>query len=127
MGESGLPCMNCKEMVPSNEGEFFAEVFVCPGCYLIAKRYYERGQQDVKFVLTMMKEAIRLGLMRGELQFRTVREIEGADKPELLERLATLAQRTKEQPCPSGQSTPPPALSEGAAGPSSSSKPNPAG
>ena len=88
--------MNCKREVPPNGGEFFMEVFICGNCKKIAVRLYERAQKDVKHLLVMMKEAIRLGLVQGQLQFRDPEQVEEVTRPDLLSRLAELAEQARE-------------------------------
>ena len=97
MAGSLLKCMNCQKELQPNGGEFFMEVFICSSCKLIAERLYERAQQDVKHLLVMMKEAIRLGLVQGQLQFRDPEQVEEVTRPNLLNKLAELAEQAREQ------------------------------
>jgi hypothetical protein len=87
----GLKCMNCMIEVGPNEGDLFAAVFVCPRCHAVATRLYERGQQDVRRVLTMMHEAIRVGLLHGQLTFADVDAVDRVHKQDLLVELSRLA------------------------------------
>jgi len=62
-----LPCMNCK--TPIDDGKFFAEVWVCSDCHGMATRFYDKAQADMRKIMVMMKETIRIGLIEGKLQF----------------------------------------------------------
>ena len=70
----GLPCMHCKQPVKPDEGKFFGganngpSVFVCPRCFAIAQRLFERIQAELHQLLVMAKEAVRVGLIEGRLQ-----------------------------------------------------------
>lgn len=97
MAGSLLKCMNCQREILPNRGEFFMEVFVCSDCKRVAERLYERAQQDVKHLLVMMKEAIRLGLVQGKLQFRDPTQVEEVSRPDLLTKMAELAEKAREE------------------------------
>jgi hypothetical protein len=124
--------MNCHEEV-AGEAKFFAEVFVCPDCFLVASRFYERAQQEAKQMLVLMKEYIRLSLVTGKLQFQTPEQVEKADGPALIEHIADLARKAKkEQECQtqedptSTDDTPPHVKTLAAVGRASSTSHNPA-
>ena len=125
----GIPCLNCKAEVSEGAGKLFAEVFVCPGCFLIASRLYERADKDLKQVLVMMKESIRIGLLQGQLQF-SEEELQTLSKPDLLRQMAIFSEEAQRNAClntekmiPSGQNMPPHVLTLAAAGKLNSSKP----
>jgi hypothetical protein len=132
--------MNCSSEVPQEDGKFFAEVFVCSDCYLIAARVYEKAQKDTRNMLVMMKEAIRLSIIRKELQFKTLQEVVEAPSSEILSQMAKWTEDVREQaekssiiisePCdktPSTESTKQLAAALTAPGSVSSSSPTPAG
>lgn len=73
------------------------EVFICSNCKLVAERIFERAQQDVKHLLVMMKESIRLGLIEGRLQFRDPEQVEEVSRPDLINKLAELADQVREK------------------------------
>jgi hypothetical protein len=93
----GLSCMSCHKEVVEEQGKFFAEVFVCPDCFLLATRFYERAEQDLKRLLVMMKEAIRVGLLQGKLQFKTPEQIKEAPRNDVLEKLSELAKEARKK------------------------------
>ena len=97
MAGSLLNCMNCKREILPNKGEIYLKVFICHNCKLIAERLYERAQKDVKHLLVMMKEAIRLGLVQGKLQFRDTNQVDEVSRPDLLSKLADLAEQAREE------------------------------
>lgn len=64
-----LTCMNCDVTVDPDEGKVFAQVFVCPTCYAMAERLYQRGEQELKSLLILQLEAIRLALVEKRFYF----------------------------------------------------------
>jgi hypothetical protein len=70
-----MPCMNCKAPTSEQDARLFAGVYVCVGCHGMATRLFERGQKELQQLLVMMQEAIRIGLVEGNLHF-------GEGKPE---------------------------------------------
>lgn len=126
----GIPCLNCKKEVAQQEGKLFAEVFLCPGCFLIASRLYERAEKDLKQVLVMMKEAIRIGLLQGQLQF-SEEELKNLSKPDLLRQMAIFSEEAQRQACLntekttlSGENMPPHVRTLGAIGRLNSPRPS---
>jgi coenzyme F420-reducing hydrogenase delta subunit len=85
-----LPCVNCKKEVEPDQAKMFAEVLVCPDCYTIAERLYERGNIELRMMLTVLKEALRLTLIRGELQFLQ-QQTEENKSEEVMKRFAKMA------------------------------------
>lgn len=90
-----LPCVNCGEEVLSNEGKLYAEVYVCPDCYAVAERMTERAHRELKLVLVMMRDAIRLGLLQKKLRFRTPEELKNVNKADFLSELGELVEKAK--------------------------------
>lgn len=106
-----LPCMNCKADVPAGEGKFFAEVFVCARCQTMAVHFHERLERELRFLLTMAKESIRISLVQGKFNFPEGPAGEPSKK-DVLEAILALEETrdrvTKEQACPpSSEATPP--------------------
>lgn len=98
-----LSCVGCKREVSAGDGKLFAEVFVCDGCFLIASRLFERGQQELKMLLVVLKEAIRNEILQGRLQFQSADEVREVPKRDLITHLAELAEKAraqKENKCP---------------------------
>ena len=94
-----LKCLNCKEGVASDDVKLFAEVFLCTRCYYVAERLYLQGERELRMMLLVLKEAIRIAALKGELQF-SVQYIEDMPKADLLSHLAKLAENTKKQATP---------------------------
>lgn len=86
-----LPCVNCHKEVASDQAKMFAEVLVCPECYVIAERLFERGNKELRMMLTVLKEMIRLTLIKGELQFLQQQSEENHSE-EVMKRFARMAQ-----------------------------------
>jgi len=133
----GIACMNCKKPVNQNEGEFFAQVFVCKSCNTIAKSFYERLERELKHLLTFAKDGIRVALIEGNFNLSEASAKEELSKKELLEEILRMEQareaRAKTVEChniqatPSGENTPPHVSTLAALGRSGSNKPSPQG
>ena len=65
--EPELPCMNCSAVVPSDKAQLFSGVFVCGSCYETAVRLQRRLERELKHLLTLSNEAIRVALVQGKL------------------------------------------------------------
>jgi len=76
MEENLLDCMNCRTPVKSSEAKAFAGVFVCPLCFSLAERTYNRGEAELKRMLFMLKETVRIALVQGKLSFAEGQDIE---------------------------------------------------
>ena len=90
-----LPCVNCHKDIEPDEAKMFAEVLVCPDCYVIAERLYERGNKELRIMLTELKEMIRLALVKGELQFMQQQTEEQTPSEDMMKRFARLAQEVQ--------------------------------
>jgi hypothetical protein len=88
-----LPCLNCKKEVESTEAKLFAQVYLCSDCYNVAERLYNKGQSELKYLLIVLKESIRVAALQGKLQFRAPGE--DIPKKELLTQLAEMAEEHK--------------------------------
>lgn len=62
-----LHCLNCKAAVPQDEAKIFAEVFCCANCFSLAERTYGRLQEELRKLLLVSKESIRIALLEGKL------------------------------------------------------------
>ena len=60
-----LACMNCKQETSTENARFFAEVFLCPSCYDKASHFYVRTERELRYLLVVAKEAIRIALVEG--------------------------------------------------------------
>ena len=100
----GLPCVNCQEEVDPADAKMFAQVYVCPSCHLMAERLYTRGEQELKMMLLLLKESIRLAIVRKELQFMQRLEDDAVPKEELLTELARLANHARKEAAERGDS-----------------------
>jgi len=91
-----LPCLSCKEQVSPDEAKVFAEVFLCPKCYRIAERLYRKGESELRMMLLILKESIRVAALKGELQF-SFEKLDEMKREDLLSSLAKLADETRER------------------------------
>ena len=91
----GLPCVNCKEPVGTDDAKFFAQTFVCSRCFAIAERTYVQGERQLRMMLVMLKECIRLAIIKGELQFPE-KNTEDMPRKDLFAELSRLAQDVRQ-------------------------------
>lgn len=95
----GLPCLSCKKDTPPDEAKVFAEVFLCADCFRIAERLYRRGESELRMMLLVLKESIRVAALKGELQFN-FGKLEDLPKADLMSHLAKLADEARAQSVP---------------------------
>lgn len=99
-----LGCVNCKKDVAPDQAKMFAQAFVCPDCFLVAERFMQRGTKEANQMLLILKESIRLALIRGELQF-SAEKIEDMSPEELFKEMSQLTSKAssaqKASTCPS--------------------------
>jgi|SRR5690606_32645055 len=132
-----LTCLNCKAPVAEEDIKFFGKAFVCAVCHTTATHFYERLTKDLKNLLLVAHEAIRVALVEGRFHLAE-NGLKEVSKKELLEEILKMTQykeaRDKNRECSnsqsdqvtrSGQSTPPHVRTLAALGKSPSSKPNP--
>jgi hypothetical protein len=101
-----FPCLNCKTEVSQEKAKVFAGVFVCPDCYTKAERLYNKCEGELKQLLLVLKEAIRVALVKGALQYNPASPLDEVPKDELLEMIVKLTEKkdasSSEQPQVSG-------------------------
>ena len=78
----GLPCMNCGKDTPQSKAKLFAECMVCEDCFIVAERIYKQGQLELKYLLTTLKELIRLSIVQHKLSFPPPPEKKDGQVPE---------------------------------------------
>jgi predicted RNA-binding Zn-ribbon protein involved in translation (DUF1610 family) len=94
---NNLPCLNCGKHVTQEEAKVFAEVFVCPTCYELAARTYSRLEGELRRLLSMSKEAIRIALVEGKMQLPAGQSPE-ISKADLLKMIVQMAERKDARP-----------------------------
>jgi len=103
----GLSCLNCKQQIPSKDAKIFAEVFVCPTCYDTAERLFRRSEGELRMLLLMLKESIRIALIEGRLHVGK-QDPDEVSKTDLLRMMVRLEEQRaasrKEPPKPGGSS-----------------------
>jgi len=105
-----LPCLNCKADVAPGAGKFFAEVFLCESCHTMAQHFHERLERELKYLLVIARESIRISLVEGKFSFPEGPAGEPSKRQVLEEILKMEEHRAKEkscQPTPSTEATPP--------------------
>ncbi len=63
-----IRCMNCGEMTLPKDGDLYLGVFVCPMCKGVAEILRKRARKELKHLLTLLDETIRLALVEGRLK-----------------------------------------------------------
>lgn len=89
----GIPCMNCKRQVTEDQGRVFAEVFVCADCHKMAESLYNRCDGELRRLLLMLRESIRIALVEGKLQLGPALTNEDIPKAELLNMISELTEK----------------------------------
>jgi hypothetical protein len=96
-----LPCLSCKQEVPPADGKVFAEVFMCPSCFRIAERLLKSGDAELKMMLLVLKESIRVAALTQGLQYAE-QYLGDMPKEDLVSHLAKMAAEVKRQAIPQG-------------------------
>lgn len=91
--------MNCRTPVQEKNGKVFAEVFVCPTCYTMAEHLHTRCEGELKRLLLLLRESIRVALVEGKLHYGPARPLEEVPKAELLKMIVELTEK-KNGPAP---------------------------
>ena len=84
-----LHCMNCGASTLAGQGKVFAQVFVCPTCFAIAENFYERSEKELKYLLTIIKESLRVALVHGMVKL-SEGKLKDISKKELLEEIVKM-------------------------------------
>lgn len=95
---NGIPCMNCKRVLESDKGRVFAEVFVCENCHKMAESLYNRCDGELRRLLLILRESIRIALVEGKLQFSPALPNEEVPKAELLKMIVELTEKKNAAP-----------------------------
>lgn len=69
MNTDTMKCMNCPTEVAPKDAKFFAKVFLCPSCYEQAQHFYTKLDIELRHLLVVAKEAIRIALVTGKFSF----------------------------------------------------------
>jgi hypothetical protein len=88
----GIPCLNCSKDVAPEAGKLFAACFLCGDCFTIAERAYERGRQELQWMLTTLQELLRLAIVNHKLSPPSTEE---GGRAEVVTQLAALAQQAR--------------------------------
>ncbi len=130
-----LPCLNCHAETDQEHAKFFAGVFLCGTCHDLAVHFHEKLERELKFLLTVSKESIRVALVQGKFILPEALQREPSKRAVLEEILRMEEARAQEPPCTSpmlpepspGASTLPSARTLAALAAASSPKPSPQG
>jgi hypothetical protein len=94
----GLPCLNCQKPVQAAEAKIFAGTFVCPVCFAIATRMEDRLNGELKRLLLMTREAIRISIVERKLALGPADAARDLSKKEVLEAIIQLQDRAEATP-----------------------------
>lgn len=84
---ASMPCMNCKTPVKQDDVRLFQGVFCCSKCHELATRAFQRLERELKYMLTLAGETIRLALVKGEFQLGPADQPHEIPKSELMRKL----------------------------------------
>lgn len=85
-----LNCMNCQAPVEQADAKLFAGVFVCPTCHMFAERLFRRSEAELKQLLVVLQDAIRIALIEGRLTPMEGGPLDEIPKQELLRTIVKL-------------------------------------
>lgn len=88
-----LPCVNCQTPVDSAQAKIFASVFVCPQCYALAERFMQRATEELKALLLVQQEAIRLALTERRFFLGAAQPSRELSKKEVLEQILQFTEK----------------------------------
>jgi hypothetical protein len=86
----GLRCLNCQKEVAAADGKIFAACFVCPTCFEIASRIEARLEGELKRMLLMLREEIRISIVERRLVLGPADAARDLSKKEVLEAIIKL-------------------------------------
>ena len=85
--------MNCHKLVAPDDAKLFAEVFICPDCYVQAEHFWLRLDKELRYLLVMAKEAIRIALIEGKFAFNEAgRDAHEISKRDVLEEIMRMTE-----------------------------------
>lgn len=61
--------MNCQADITSGQAKIFRGVLVCSDCHKLAERVLENLERELRQLLTLAGESVRVALIEGRLQF----------------------------------------------------------
>lgn len=73
----GLPCLNCGHEVELGTAKLFAECYLCSDCYVVARRLYDQGNNELEQMKLVLKEIIRAAITRKQLALPPPSEKDG--------------------------------------------------
>lgn len=85
-----LSCMNCQNAVAPNDAKIFATVFCCPSCYFIAERLAVRAEEELKRMLIIHRDQIRIAMVTRQLSFSSPEQVTEASKKDIFEAIVKL-------------------------------------
>jgi hypothetical protein len=86
----GLPCLNCQRQVAATEAKIFAGTYCCPTCFEIAQRIEARLESELKRMLVMLRESIRISIVERRLVLGPADAARDLSKKEVLEAIIQL-------------------------------------
>lgn len=107
MSNNAMNCMNCKASVEPADAKLFAEVYLCPSCYAQAVHFWTRLDTELRNLLVMARDAIRVSLLEGKFFFPEASGDNAVSKRAVLESILSMeeARAAKESACTKTTST----------------------
>jgi hypothetical protein len=84
-------CVCCKKEIDSDDLKVFSSVGVCPDCYEVADMVMKRGVLELKRLMTLMEEAVRVSLIEGRLSLHNDHKT-SPSKKQVLSTVVTLVE-----------------------------------
>ena len=64
-----VQCLNCHRKVLGTECKLFFGVMVCGDCHTVATVVYDRSRTELRAIMLVLQESIRIALVEGRLRF----------------------------------------------------------
>jgi hypothetical protein len=93
--DNSLRCLNCSKHVAEKDARIFAEVYVCSPCSDMAERLYHRCEGELRRMLLLLRESIRVALVEGRLHYGAAESSQDISKEELLKMIVQLSEKKK--------------------------------
>lgn len=96
MSDLELPCLNCQKMVGGSDALIFEGVYCCPSCHAVASRALTRLEAELRSLLVLARESIRVSLIERRLHLPDKPE-EDISKTDLLQAIVELQQKRSQR------------------------------
>ena len=88
----GIPCRNCGKETSEATAKVFASVLVCDVCDEMATRLFTRCESELKRMLLLLQESIRVAIMEQRLQYSPADPTAEVPKEDLLRMIVQMTE-----------------------------------